>query len=159
MIRRLMNRDPMSSRRLAGWSRGQAAVETTMSVMLWLILVFGIIEFAYAMYCYDQVSDAAKLGVRYAIVHGTSSSSPANTSQITSYLTSQLSGMDTSTSDGYFTVTAACGSGSSNSTPPCDPGYTVSLQVKYNFRFAESMVPGNLKSVMLSANSQGTVSQ
>lgn len=145
--------------RIRAWPRGQAAVETAMSVVLWLILVFGIIEFAYAMYCFDQVSDAAKLGVRYAIVHGTSSSSPANTSALQSYITSQVSGLDTSANDGYFTVTGACGTGSSNSAPPCDPGYTVSLQVKYNFRFAENLVPGNLHSLMLSANSQGVVAQ
>lgn len=158
MLRRIIRKGRRNSW-LGRSSRGQAAVETAMSVVLWLILVFGIIEFAYAMYCFNAVSDAAKLGVRYAIVHGTSSSSPANTSALQSYITSQVSGLDTNANDGYFTVTAACGTGSSNSAPPCDPGYTVSLQVKYNFRFAENLVPGNLHSLMLSANSQGVVAQ
>jgi len=61
---------------LARWraSEGQSLVEF-MLVMAFLFLVFlGIIQTVLLMYAYTTFANAAKEGVRYAIVHGTGSS-------------------------------------------------------------------------------------
>jgi len=38
-----------------------------------MLLVFGVLELLLLLYTYDVLADAAKEGVRYAIVHGTNS--------------------------------------------------------------------------------------
>ena len=49
---------------------GQAQVEFLLSVLFVLIIVVGIVEMVFFMYTYTVLADAAKEGVRYAIVHG-----------------------------------------------------------------------------------------
>ena len=61
------------SRRLRG-ERGEAQVEFALSIMVVLITIFFSWELLMAMYTASVMADAAKEGVRYAIVHGSSSS-------------------------------------------------------------------------------------
>lgn len=62
------------------WSRrlqreeGQAQVEFALSIMVVLFVVFFAWELLMAMYTASVMADAAKEGVRYAIVHGSNSS-------------------------------------------------------------------------------------
>ncbi len=58
--------------KLGGWSEEQGAtvVEMALSVMILLTVLFGLIEICVALYTYHYVSDAAREGTRYAIVHG-----------------------------------------------------------------------------------------
>lgn len=51
---------------------GQAAVEFAFVVVLLMVLVVSILELTMFIYTYATLSDAAKEGVRYAIVHGSS---------------------------------------------------------------------------------------
>lgn len=60
------------SRRLRG-ERGQAQIEFALSIMAVLITVFASWELLMAMYTASVLADAAKEGVRYAIVHGSGS--------------------------------------------------------------------------------------
>ena len=61
------------------WSRrfereeGQAQVEFALSIMVVLFVVFCAWELLMAMYTASVMADAAKEGVRYAIVHGSNS--------------------------------------------------------------------------------------
>lgn len=55
---------------------GQAQVEFALSILFVLLLIFGIFELSMLLYTYNVMADAAKEGVRYAIVHGSLSSSP-----------------------------------------------------------------------------------
>lgn len=50
--------------------RGQALVEFVLSILMVLILIFGIWELVMMVYTYTVIADAAKEGVRFAIVHG-----------------------------------------------------------------------------------------
>jgi hypothetical protein len=50
--------------------RGQALVEFALTVPIFLMLVFGIIDLARLVFAYTQVIDAARQGVRYGIVEG-----------------------------------------------------------------------------------------
>ena len=49
---------------------GQAQVEFLLSTLFVLLVVVGVVEIILMMYTYTVLADAAKEGVRYAIVHG-----------------------------------------------------------------------------------------
>jgi Flp pilus assembly protein TadG len=55
--------------------RGSAQVEFVLSIFMLLFLIFITFEMAMMMYSYAVIGAAAKIGVRYAIVHGTLSGS------------------------------------------------------------------------------------
>lgn len=58
----------------AGHEGGQASLEIVVSLMVILSLVFGLFEICMLTYTCSVLNNAAAEGVRYAIVHGTSSS-------------------------------------------------------------------------------------
>lgn len=49
---------------------GATVVEMALSMIILLTILFGLIEMCLALYTYHYVSDAAREGTRYAIVHG-----------------------------------------------------------------------------------------
>jgi hypothetical protein len=51
-------------------SRGQAQVEFVLTILFVLLLIVGIIELIMLVHTFNVLADAAKEGVRYAIVHG-----------------------------------------------------------------------------------------
>ena len=57
--------------------RGQAAVEFALTVVLVFFFIIAIIELIMFVYTYNVVAEAAKEGVRYAIVHGAGNTSPS----------------------------------------------------------------------------------
>ena len=63
--------------------RGQALVEFAMGTLVLLMLIFGVIEIARILLVYTTVTDAARLGVRYAITHGTPPAGPSTTGTAT----------------------------------------------------------------------------
>ena len=50
--------------------RGQTLIEFAFSFLMVVFIVFWTFELVMAVYTYAVLSDAAKEGVRYAIVHG-----------------------------------------------------------------------------------------
>jgi hypothetical protein len=58
-------------------TRGQAQVEFALVVVLLMILILSMLEVLMLMHTYNVLADAAKEGVRYAIVHGTGNSMPS----------------------------------------------------------------------------------
>ena len=57
--------------------KGQTLVEFALSIVLVMLLIVGSIELIVTVYTYSVLADAAKEGVRYAIVHGTGLPAPA----------------------------------------------------------------------------------
>jgi Flp pilus assembly protein TadG len=57
--------------------RGQSLVEFALCALLLLMMLFVIIEFGRMFLLYTTVSNAARAGVRYAMVYGSDSSSPS----------------------------------------------------------------------------------
>jgi len=53
---------------------GQAMVEFILVVVFLVLLFFSILQMIMFMYTYTTLADAAKEGIRYAIVHGTGNS-------------------------------------------------------------------------------------
>jgi len=61
---------------------GQALVEFALTILFVFLLFVGMLEMIFLMYAYNTLADAAKEGVRYAIVHGignTNCSGPGTT--------------------------------------------------------------------------------
>lgn len=54
--------------------RGQAMLEFMLTVVFLTLLIVGIVEMFGFIYTYNVMANAAKEGVRYAIVHGSNSS-------------------------------------------------------------------------------------
>jgi Flp pilus assembly protein TadG len=68
-----------------GRARGQAQVEFALVVVFLMILVLSMLEIIALIHTYNVLADAAKEGVRYAIVHGTNNTyptGPGNTTKI-----------------------------------------------------------------------------
>lgn len=56
---------------------GQAAVEFSFVLLMVIVVVFGVIEVGRLMLAYNALADAARAGARYAMVHGSWSSTPS----------------------------------------------------------------------------------
>ena len=57
-------------RRLRRNNRGQTTVEFLISAVFVFVLVFWVFELIMLLYTYSVMAGAAKIGVRYAVVHG-----------------------------------------------------------------------------------------
>lgn len=57
--------------------RGQALVEFAIVAPIFLLMMLSIIEFGRAVYTIQMLDNAARVGARYAIVHGAESSCPS----------------------------------------------------------------------------------
>lgn len=56
---------------------GQAMIEFALTITFLTILIFSIVEMLGFIYTYSVMANAAKEGVRYAVVHGANNSSPS----------------------------------------------------------------------------------
>lgn len=57
--------------------RGQATVEFALVIVFLMALVLSLLELVMMMHTYNVLADAAKEGLRYAIVHGSRNSQPS----------------------------------------------------------------------------------
>ena len=64
-------------KRVKARTAGQAAVEFMFVAIFLMILTISMIELIMLIYAYSVLADAAKEGVRYAIVHGNTGGMPA----------------------------------------------------------------------------------
>jgi Flp pilus assembly protein TadG len=95
-------------------------VEFTLVVtVIFLPLVFGVIEFGRLSYLKTTVTAAAREGVRYAIVHGSKSGATADSAAVANYVKSR-------TSLGPIVVTPTW-------TPGNDPGDVAQVRVSYSY--------------------------
>lgn len=124
-------------------SEGQAAVEFAFVIILVFFTFVSLLELIFLMHTYSSLADAAKEGMRYAIVHGTQNSicsgpnitggpcpdNPANNvkTAVTTYATASLHNVTASNvTVTYFPLTTggvACN----------DPGCMVRVTVNYQY--------------------------
>lgn len=130
----------------ARYKRAQASAEFAVIAVAVLMLLFGLINCALAVYDYNFVSYAAREATRYAAVRGSSSVSPASTTDIKNFVVAQASGLDTT----QITVSATW-------SPDNNPGSAVEIQVTYPFRFAMPFL--TLSVANLSSKSQLVITQ
>jgi Flp pilus assembly protein TadG len=109
------------------------------------IVLFGIIVLSMAVYSYSFFGYGAREGVRYAIVHGSASLSPASASDIQTYVLKKARGLNAS----YINV-------STKWKPDNKPGSVVSVQVTYSF---QPLFPMSTVAVPLSSSAQMVISR
>jgi len=126
--------------------RGVAVLEAALTLMLFLTLVFGIVGMGWAVYVYNQVSELAREGTRYAIVHGAASQTPATSTDIKNFVVSRSSGLNPS----GLTVTSTW-------TPNNYPGSVVKVQVQYSLSPLVPLIPQQV--LTLQSTSQMVISQ
>lgn len=144
-------------RRLAGCfreERGDSMVEFSLAAVLLLTVIFGIMDFARAVYADHFVSYAAQEGTRYAIVRGgtfagttctttTTMDCAATSANVQSYVQSiappGISGSSVSASTTWPGTTVS-GSGTGCTTTNT-PGCVVQVTVTYSFSFLLPFMP------------------
>src|SRR6185437_12202857 len=82
--------------------RGQALVEFAICSLITVMLLLGVVEMGRLVLVYTTVCNGARIGVRYAMVHGSDNS--ATTAQIQSVVNSYLSAAAIDTSNATVTV-------------------------------------------------------
>lgn len=65
-----MNKAKIRSRPSRRRLRGQTIVEFTLVLLMVLTVVFGVVELSRMLLTYNALAEAARIGVRYASVHG-----------------------------------------------------------------------------------------
>ncbi len=132
--------------RLRKSRRGATAVEFAFAAPVLMSMLYGIIELSHYAWSNIALSDAAKMGARYAMVRGSASASPASASDISTYVKSQIVLIDPKA------VTV-----STTFTPDNKPGSDVTVSLTYSF---VPFLPGfdYLTSKTLTASSEMTIS-
>jgi len=148
-----------------GSERGDDAVETALTIVLLLTLLFGILAFGQALYTYHFVANAARVATRWASVRGYSCKGlaggcPAAASDVTTYV-ANVAGLGLNPAK--LTVnTTWLPSPSTSFKPPCStysnyPGCVVQVQVVYNYNFLLPLLPSS--SFNMQSTSQMVISQ
>ncbi|MFN2459636.1 MAG: TadE/TadG family type IV pilus assembly protein [Candidatus Velthaea sp.] len=137
--------------------RGSALVEFGIASTIVLTLIFGIVDFGRALYTYHLVSNAARLGSRYAIVHGsdcTATDCPADATAIQTFVRTQAPGIDPNalTVTTTWSNTAGC-----RGAPFTSAGCLVAVQVSYPFTFLVPLLPSF--TLAMNSTSQMIISQ
>lgn len=128
--------------------RGQTLVEFALCVFMMLMLLFGVIEICRVALVFNTLSNGARIGTRYAIVHGSDNSVTAT--QIQSAVDTFLSGVNTAN----VTVAVNYPDPVGAATSGCNaPGCRVTVTVSYPYD-PFTIFP---ISINLAATSQGVI--
>ncbi len=111
-------------------------VEFSIAATVLLFVLLAIMEFGQAMYVYNLVTSGARLGARYAIVHGsmcTYTGCPATSDSIQTY----VRGVSPNIDPASLTVTttwSAVPADACNTAPYNGPGCLVTVTATYPFQ-------------------------
>jgi Flp pilus assembly protein TadG len=128
-----------------GMHSGQASAEFAIVAFAFLALLFGIIECALATYSYNTIAYTAREATRWAAVRGATSTTPAQSSDVTNFVLSEANGLNPH----KLMVNTTW-------SPDNKPGSYVTVQVQYQFNFVAPFV--SLKPVTMTSTSQMVIS-
>ncbi|MGC9199920.1 MAG: TadE/TadG family type IV pilus assembly protein [Acidobacteriaceae bacterium] len=142
---------------------GSASVEMALSMFILLSVLIGVFEVCLALYSYHYVSEAAREGSRYAIVHGSTCtvsgiSCTVTAAQIQSYVQNlgypgiNPSNMIVTTTWSAYPVGESCVAVGCNG-----PGDLVTVSAQYSFNLAIPFV--NRSALSLTSTSSMVISQ
>jgi Flp pilus assembly protein TadG len=97
---------------------GNAIVETGLVFPIVFAFLFGVVQYSLVLLTYNTTTFGARAGARYAIVNGSTSSSPATTATVKSAVLASMPGVPTNS----ITVTTTW-------NPNNQPGSTVTVNV------------------------------
>ena len=131
-------------RRVVRGERGQALVEFAFASVVFLMTVFGTLEFGLMIWHYNMISNLAQEGARWASVRGTSSTiANAASSDVETFVQSRSTGIS---------VTAT-----TTPSPVGAPGTIVTVQVQTTFAPLTGIVP--MTTLNLSSTAQMIVAR
>ena len=111
---------------------GQAMVEFAISALIFLLLVFSVIDFSYLFFVRLTLQNAVRQGGRYAIT-GQAMQTQTRYASILQTAQNHSLGFATSSNTTICSVLSGCGSGGG-------PGDTVTITIKYPYQFIEPLV-------------------
>jgi Flp pilus assembly protein TadG len=138
-------------------SRAQSLVEFALVSLGLVMLLFGVVEMCRLVLVYTTISNAARVGVRYAMVHGTNNSASVSTIQgvVNGYLSAATVYTPNATVNiCYGASPSSLTSCSSSSGSPGAPGTAVMVYVSYPYNPLTGYFPLN---VTLASSSQGVI--
>ncbi len=97
-------------------------VEGALVLGLFMMVVIAITQFSLILFGYNNATYASRVAMRYAIVHGSTSSSPCSAATISSIITPLLWGAP----QGGYTIATTW-------NPNNTPGSTISINVSINY--------------------------
>jgi Flp pilus assembly protein TadG len=112
-------------------------VELALVATVFLMLIFGIMDFGRALYTYHAVANAAREGSRWAIVRGNTcpiAGCPAHSADVQTYVRGRNGTLMDPT---QLAVTATYGGNTGCAAGNEDRGCLVTVTVTYPFHFAE----------------------
>lgn len=111
--------------------RGVSLMELAVILPIVLLLLMGTIDFAQVMYAYGTVSEAARAGARYAMVHGSTAASPAGPSANDSAVATVVKNNAPALNPSQLTITSSWPSGSNRAGSQVSVGtsYACSLSI------------------------------
>lgn len=110
--------------------RGVVAVEFALVVPVFLLMVYGFMEMGRMLFIQNSLGHAVYEAQRYAIVHGASSSSPADAAAIHGVILERAAMLD-----GNLLTTEV------TFTPDNAPGSQVTIVATYQFDFMTGLIP------------------
>jgi hypothetical protein len=116
------------------------------------MLLFGVIEMCRLVLVYTTIANSARVGVRYAMVHGTDNS--VSVSTIQGVVNGYLGAATVYAANATVTVCYASSISAGCSQTPTAPGTPVTIRVSYPYNPITSYFPIN---VTLSSTSQGVI--
>jgi Flp pilus assembly protein TadG len=142
---------PQTSGHLKGRG-GQALVEFGMAAVVTVMLILSVVEFGRLVLVYTTVNNAARIGVRFAMVHG--SGNPVGVAAVQTVVKSYLSAAAIDTATAAVNVSyppyAALGCALNAMTPGCP----VLVTVSYPYQTMVTYFP---ISVNLASQSEGVI--
>lgn len=147
--------------RLRG-EEGATMVETALSLIILLTVIFGVFEICLALYTYHFISDAAREGSRFAMVRGSACQSPgyqcnASAAQIQTYVQDLgFPGINPSAMT-VTTVWSPYGFSTCVSATCNDPGNQAAVTVNYQFPLSIPFIPSS--TISMSSTSSMVISQ
>lgn len=124
----------------AGNEEGSALVEVALTVPVLLTCFFGLIDVSLAFYTHQVLSESAREGTRYAMVHGSTCTTGSGNSCTVSASTvnSYVSGLSwPNIGGGTMTVSTTYPDGNEA------PGSRVKVTATYNFPFSVPFIPAS----------------
>jgi Flp pilus assembly protein TadG len=155
----------MRAARVRGhYERGNVLLEFAFAGSVAMMMLLGIVEFGRALYDYHLVSNAARIGSRYAIVHGADcfqtlpGCTAVGSAEVQTYVRSVSPGIDPTALTVTTTWTPPANSiCSSIGAPYKTTGCVVTVNAQYTFTVLVPLVP--LQSFVLSSTSTMVMSQ
>ena len=140
-----MRRTTAGSPRFAS-QRGNTLLESALVIQVFVLLVFGAIEFGRLIYTYNFIAYAAREGTRYASVRGNDSGHPASASAVSTYVKGEAIALKSAN----ITVTTTW-------SPDNHAGSVVRVKVSYTYApLLRFILPNSLS---LASTSQTVISQ